>query len=64
MWWNPGLISVHGSLDIMVPDNSIREHTLKTQSSIQHENDVVLLDIQHAVGLEMLEIPFIYLLEG
>ena len=33
-------------------------------SSIQYENDIVLLEIQHAVGLEMLETPFIYLPEG
>ena len=33
-------------------------------SSIEHENDVVLLEIQHMVGLEVLETPFIYILEG
>ena len=48
----------------MVPDNSIGEHTLETQSSIQHENDVVLLEIQHAVGLKMLETPVMYIPEG
>ena len=48
----------------MVPDNSIGEHTLEIQSSIQYENDVVLLEIQHAVGQEVLETPFIYIPEG
>ena len=33
------------------------------RSSIQYENDVVLLEIQHAVGLEVLETPFIYIPE-
>ena len=32
--------------------------------SIEHENDVVLLEIQHMMGLEVLETPFIYLWEG
>ena len=64
MWWNPGLMSVHWALDMMVPDNIIVEHTLETQSSIQHEHDVVLLEIQHMVGLEVLETPCIYLCEG
>ena len=56
-------MSVHWALDIVVPDNSIGEHTLK-RSSIQYENDVVLLEIQHAIGLEVLETPFIYISEG
>ena len=30
-------------------------------SSIEHENDVVLLEIQHMMGLEVLETPFVYL---
>ena len=33
-------------------------------SSIEHGNDVVLLEIQHMVGLEVLETPCIYLCEG
>ena len=57
-------MSVHWALDIVVPDNSIGERTLKTQISIQYENDVILLEIQYAVGLEVLETPFIYIPEG
>ena len=34
------------------------------RSSIQYENDVVLLEIQYAVGLEVLETPVIYIPEG
>ena len=33
-------------------------------SSIEYENDVILLEIQHIVGLEVLETPFIYIPEG
>ena len=33
-------------------------------SSIEHENDVVLLEIQYMVGLEVLDTPFIYLSAG
>ena len=33
-------------------------------SSIQHENDVIMLEIKHAVCLEVLENPFVYIPEG
>ena len=63
MWWDPVswlflepwilwyLITALGSIH-------------SKSSSIEHENDVVLLEIQHMVGLEVLETPFIYLQEG
>ena len=48
----------------MVPKNSIGEHTLKQGPQFSMENDIVLLEIQHMVGLEVLETPCIYLCEG
>ena len=47
----------------MLPNAVLGYHNIQG-SMYRHENDDVLLEIQHMVGLEVLETPCIYLYEG